>query len=288
MFSIIICSVKPELASRLEENIRATIGVECEILYCDNRGTGKGICQVYNEAAARAQFENLCFVHEDIAFHTSNWGLVIAQKLATPKCGVIGFAGSTVKTTHLTGWYVGRREKRQHFLQGDGRRVVRKEHNPDRLPFSPVVTLDGMLLFVRRAVWKELRFDENLLPAFHGYDLDLTIASFVAGYKNYVCNEIWVAHFSLGSFSSTWFSAIQQVHAKWAKQLPLSVEPLSERKWDRLNRRVEVETMRVMMKMGLFEVCGSREVKAYFRRHPLSFRSWRLWLSWWKYQSRKR
>ena len=47
--SIIVCSIRPDEAERLRRNIEATIGVPFEFIAYDNRGTGKGICQVYNQ-----------------------------------------------------------------------------------------------------------------------------------------------------------------------------------------------------------------------------------------------
>ena len=82
MFSIIVCSIRPNEAERLRKNIEETIGVPFEFLAYDNRGTGKGICQVYNECAEKAQYPYLCFVHEDIEFTTNKWGEKIAEKLA--------------------------------------------------------------------------------------------------------------------------------------------------------------------------------------------------------------
>lgn len=279
MFSLIICSVRPEMARSLEENIRATIGAECEVLCCDNRDTGKGICQVYNEAARRARYDYLGFLHEDVAFHTSDWGPLLARKLAEVDCGLIGFAGSTVKPRQLTGWYTGRKERRQHFLQRRGMRTLKKDQNPGGGSFSPVVTLDGMALFMRRSLWQEYPFDEELLKGFHGYDLDLSMTLFAAGYVNYVCNRLWMEHFSLGSFSQGWLEEMRRLHAKWEGVLPLSVEPLTSMQWRRLEDRVEAEMMRVMMKMGRFEACSFADVARYWCRHPLSLRAWRLWFT---------
>ena len=62
MISIITCSIKPHEAESLRKNIENTIGVPFEFIAYDNRGTGKGICQVYNECAENARYENLCFI----------------------------------------------------------------------------------------------------------------------------------------------------------------------------------------------------------------------------------
>ncbi|MFR9597332.1 MAG: glycosyltransferase, partial [Rikenellaceae bacterium] len=104
MVSIIVCSINPELAESFRENVLATIGVECEFIIFDNRGTGLGICEVYNRCAEQAKYDYLLFAHEDILFGTQNWGAIIIEKLSDPTTGAIGFAGCTVKSKRYSGW----------------------------------------------------------------------------------------------------------------------------------------------------------------------------------------
>ena len=54
MISIIVCSINPDAAEKLKQNIAATIGrVEYEVIVFDNRTSGYGICKVYNSCAER-------------------------------------------------------------------------------------------------------------------------------------------------------------------------------------------------------------------------------------------
>ena len=54
MISFIICSISPERAACLEENIKCTIGdVEYEMIAFDNRQTKYGITKVYNLCAEK-------------------------------------------------------------------------------------------------------------------------------------------------------------------------------------------------------------------------------------------
>ena len=122
MFSIIVCSIRPAEAEALRQNIAATIGdVPFEFIAYDNRGTGKGIAEVYNECASRAKYDLLCFAHEDIEFRSEGWGRDIASKLEEQGTGVIGFAGSTYKSAYPTGWLCTRRwGVRMNYVQGRG------------------------------------------------------------------------------------------------------------------------------------------------------------------------
>ena len=105
MLSIIICSVLPERLRKISQNIDETIGVEYEIVTIDNREKCWSIARAYNEGARQAKYPNLFFVHEDVMFHSRNWGVIIENKLREPDCGVIGFAGSKVKLKCYSGWF---------------------------------------------------------------------------------------------------------------------------------------------------------------------------------------
>ena len=106
MFSVICCSVRPEAAASLRRNIASTIGkgVEYEFIAFDNRREHLPIATVYNRCAGRARQPYLCFIHEDAAFLTKDWGRILAPQLALPETGVVGFAGSIVKPARLTAW----------------------------------------------------------------------------------------------------------------------------------------------------------------------------------------
>lgn len=233
MLSVIICSISPERLRQVESNIGATIGVEYEVIAIDNRETRWPIARVYNEGARRARYPYLFFVHEDIRFHSQGWGAFIERKLKEPGCGVIGFAGSKVMFDCYSGWmqhrrfacacYIQRREGGAEALNALG---VAEEAQP----FTEVVTLDGLGLFVRRELWRQYPFDEALLAGFHCYDVDFTLQiAFGGRYKNYVCHspEVLIEHFSQGSYNEEWCrSTISMYHRKWNKMLPLKVESL--------------------------------------------------------------
>ena len=183
-FTLICCSVDPAAAEALRRNVAATIGEPFEFDVWDNRGRNVGLCDVYDRCAERSGGEYLCFVHEDVRFLTEGWGARLAAKLCEPDCGVIGFAGSVLKLRRTTAWLHGVGDMRANYVQhhGGGRHLHAK--NPGGTDFSPVVTLDGMCLVVRRDVWAATPFDGRTFPGFHCYDLDFTTAVFAAGRRN--------------------------------------------------------------------------------------------------------
>lgn len=244
MISVIICSVDAQAAENLRQNIAETIGVPHEVLVFDNRATACGIGKVYNLCARDARYELLCFAHEDIRFDTPDWGPVLAGKLREEDCGVIGFAGSVARTSAPSGWRINRQYTRLHYIQHQRDGKHPKIYNPQGERFSQVITLDGLCLSVRKAVWEEVRFDERTFPGFHAYDMDFTTAVALK-YRNYVCNEVFAEHFSSGAYTPAWIESMQTYREKWQDRLPLYVDPPSEKQ----QRRDEIQTQYAFIKL---------------------------------------
>ena len=74
MVSCIICSRKQDISTDLKENIKNTVGCDYELLIIDNSKNQYNIFKAYNEGIRRAKGDILCFMHEDIFYHTQNWG----------------------------------------------------------------------------------------------------------------------------------------------------------------------------------------------------------------------
>lgn len=217
------------------KNVDETIGVEYEMVAVDNRQLGWPIARVYNEGARRASGRCLLFVHEDVVFHQQDWGRALIGRLASPDCGVIGFAGSKVKLDVYSGWW------QNHagwdccsYIQNGVRCVQGGRLQEGVLSFEPVVTLDGFALLVRREVWEEFPFDEDVLKGFHCYDLDFTLAV-GRKYTNYVCGGIAVEHLSSGNLDGRWYETTVQLHdTKWKPLLPVRTADV---RWTEEERR---------------------------------------------------
>lgn len=287
MLSIICCSISPEAAALLKENIEKTIGdIPFEFIAFDNRGTGYGICKVYNMCASQAQYDYLCFIHEDVCFDTPNWGEAILNKLKEEDCGVIGFAGSILKLRRLTAWNTCYIDMRANYIQHMRGRKHYHKLNPDRLDFTPVITLDGFCQFVCRKVWEEIKFDEETFTHFHCYDLDFTLAV-AYRYHNYVCNGILIEHFSEGTFAMEWIDSLKILHSKWDKKLPLYIkDQISSDQLKRYDRLGEATYIKLLMQKGVFSRCGLKDISNYVYKYPQYMKSWMLYLKYAKYRWR--
>lgn len=229
MISFVVCSIREDQLAGLRENLAATAGVEHELLAQDNREANWGLARVYNHLAGQARYPLLCFIHEDVRFPADPpVGRELAAFFAShPDAGVVGFAGSLVKTRSPSGWenlaaYT-RENVVQHGFPG-GARALRV--NPAHEAYSRVTVLDGFALFVRRETWSDHRFDEATCPGFHLYDLDFT-TQVAQAHPNYVCHRVLPEHFSMGIPRASWREACERYHLKWDGRLPMACVTLT-------------------------------------------------------------
>lgn len=240
MISIIICSIKPELSISLSKNIEETIGYSAyELLIHDNREECWGLSKVYNHYANEAKGDILCFIHEDIKILTNNWGKIIEEFYqAHPKAGVVGFAGSTMKTKTESSWVSRIKYIRENIIQEHNDGTSTKFYfNPNNESFSEVAVLDGLAHFCPKNVWKSNPYDELTFDGFHFYDLDFSI-NIAQNFTNYVCNIIDLIHFSEGSFDKKWNHYSQIFHSKWSHQLPFVLSGITTKEINDCEARV--------------------------------------------------
>lgn len=220
MISIIICSRLKSDNHELLENIKSTIGCEYELIVIDNSENKYSIFQAYNIGIETAEYPYLVFIHEDILFHTFGWGSVlIAQFLDHPKAGLIGVAGSKIKTKMPSAWW-----------ENDSKFLVKNilQHYPNMKPkqetfgFSDkneeeVVTIDGVFMAIRKNDDIQLRGD---LKGFHNYDQSLSLDVRELGYKVLVTNRILIEHFSTGKINDAWVRSTLQFQELYKDMLP--------------------------------------------------------------------
>lgn len=227
MISIIVSTYKPDSFKRFENNIKKTIGVDYEIIKIHNPGL-MSLCEAYNKGIGLAQYEYICFSHDDILINTANWGqevIDIFRKDST--FGLIGIAGSSYKSWVPTGWYFpdDTRFCKMDLYQGENEEGTVTHHQrnkPVNANYDEVVTLDGCWFCTTKEVASEFKFDEKLLTGYHCYDLDY---AFQVGrkFKVLVAYGLELIHLSHGDYTKEWVVETFKLFKKWKKTLPLSV-----------------------------------------------------------------
>ncbi|MCA6066823.1 glycosyltransferase family protein [Chryseobacterium sp. RG1] len=204
MLSIIISTYKSDLFQQLSQNIAETIGsIDYEIIPINNPGI-MGICEAYNLGAGKANFSNFLFLHEDVKFHTENWGLILTNHLSEKEAGVIGVAGSSYVPKTPSGWHLP--DNKYNYLNIIQRDAVGKtiHEQINHTKKSLIFAVDGVFLAVTKKVFEEFKFNTSL-KGFHGYDSDFSLR-ISKKYTNYFVPDILLEHFSIGNPDKIWFN----------------------------------------------------------------------------------
>ena len=249
MISIIICSRNKNTFVAASENVAATIGVAYEIIAIDNSAGQYGICQAYNVGARQSRYDIVCFMHEDIRFHTVGWGTVVKTILADESVGVLGIAGGVFQPKAPAGWIGGGQAIYMNIIHTTEEESEHEYINPTNSSLAQVAAVDGVWMCCRRSVWEAYKFDPLALPGFHFYDIDFC-ARVASKFTNYVTFEVVIEHFSRGSFDKKWISHAIDFYRKRQHLLPFGVVDLTESEQKAINLKAFQSTASLAIKLN--------------------------------------
>ncbi|UAJ14239.1 glycosyltransferase [Aquirufa lenticrescens] len=219
MLSIVICSKNKELCDQLVANINQTIGIPFEL---DIITGAESISQAYESGLKKSSGEFCLFLHEDVLFHTQDWGKTLLDHFnSDPFLGLISVAGSKTHTIVPSAWWdCLENDKLIRILQHKpGGQTEDQNQGFEAGKLVEVAVIDGVFMALRKKT--ESHFDQTL-TGFHGYDLDLSLAVQEKGYKVAVIQDVLLEHFSLGNLHLGWLTALLHVHRKYKHVLPLA------------------------------------------------------------------
>lgn len=223
MISIIICSRTPQLSQVLSQNIEKTIGCAHELIVIDNSENTYSIFEAYNLGIQKSNGDFWCFMHDDILFHTSNWGQKAIQIFeADLKIGLLGVAGAKVKTLMPSGWWDCSNDLKninilQHFPD-KGKELVYIGWQCDN-QIEEVAAIDGVFMFARKEDFMIFNEEDS---GFHNYDLYLSALYNINHFKVVVVNSVLIEHFSLGNLNAKWLESSYNFYKKYKKLFPIN------------------------------------------------------------------
>lgn len=228
MLSILICSRTPHVSEALKKNLQERTGIPYELIVVDESIHRGSIFRAYNYGIDHANYDLLCFMHDDILFHTPDWGKILAEHLSSPSIGFIGVAGGTLVPRVPAQWSFGKHFGR--ILQYDkkkGRSVLLDSTDFKDEHSQAVVAMDGVFLACRKDVAKKIRFDEQTFHGFHCYDIDICLQAHQLGFENRVVNNILLEHFSRGKLNRQWVENQLVLWRKWRAETPMYVTAIT-------------------------------------------------------------
>jgi len=253
MISIIVCSVNKAGRPAFAEHIRQTAGTPYELIVVENDIDKLSICAAYNKGAAASKYPFLCFVHEDVTFHTPGWGGAFVNALQQKSVGFLGLAGSTLKTHNPSPWWITHsnpladKYRKVHFIQSG---VPQFKSSAPMDSLQEVLCLDGFLLACRAETWRLTCFDEKTLTDFHFYDMDICLTAHRKGFKNFVFTQCNIEHHSTGSINKGWIRSAESFQKKWAAFFPISTEPVAPEELRELERLALMDYINALISNG--------------------------------------
>ncbi|RYZ18875.1 MAG: hypothetical protein EOO10_25145, partial [Chitinophagaceae bacterium] len=205
--------------------------------------------------------DHLCFSHEDVVYHTQDWGKNLIAHLADPEVGVIGICGCLLKPKSPSGailFYEG--VNRICMLQtGTDGKPFEKFWNPLKENRSEAKILDGVFLACRKEVWAANKFDQENFQNFHGYDIDFSL-QVGRTHKNFVVYNILLEHASEGRNNEAWIDSVLKITEKWEDSLPVSTYAIEEKEL----RSIEHNSMQYFLREAIKNKTSLRVLLPYY------------------------
>ena len=227
MISIIVCSRHSAIDDCLKHNIDITIGnIPYEIIWIDNSNNNYSIFTAYNKGVEKAQYAYLCFMHEDILFHTQGWGGVIINKLQNPQIALLGIMGTHYMDQYCE-YYDTSRITRGRILQsnyhnGNLTKTLYKNYEYKDLGCN-VVAIDGVWMATKKKLFNDniLQWDDKTYKGYHFYDMDLSMQAISNNLIIQIVDELLIEHKSMGNFNEDFYNASILFHQKWNTYFPI-------------------------------------------------------------------
>jgi hypothetical protein len=234
MLSIIICHRNIELLTATKKNIQETIGIPYELVVIDNSKNGYTIFSAYNEGVEKAKYNILCFMHEDILFHTHNWGEKVINHFEKLEVGMIGIIGGLAQSSIPSAWwfnnYFGKSAK--NLLMRSNRNGNAKLYQYYSNPYNEkdkaeAIVVDGVWFCIRKSLFNNISFDEKTFTGFHLYDADISM-QVLQHSKNYIIYDVLIEHKWSGKISKDYYWDLIKFSNKWSHKLPLQSKNVEE------------------------------------------------------------
>jgi hypothetical protein len=208
----------------------------------DSSGT---VSRTYNEIldSLPETVDALVLAHQDVEITNPGFTGEVRRCLEHPEVALVGALGA-LNVTSIAWWDPGPMvgDYRWKF-SADGGGVVSTDDWDSYVPATgvhEVDAIDGMVIVFSRWAIEHLRFDEDIDPSAHGYDVDISFQARAAG-KAVVVGRLDVTHhheISLMDDRSDWIAAHMRFAEKWEGRSP--GPPLDER-WPDRARRAEAQ-----------------------------------------------
>jgi len=239
--------------------------------------------QLLDRAAELGDLEALVLLHQDAEIVDPDFCGKLRRALADSDVGVVGCVGAI--GVRSIAWWEGSvtwASFTHRYRELGGGEFPSLSWNGDRLPpyaqTGEVDTVDGFVLGLSPWTVRNVRFDESLGQALHGYDFDFCLQVRSAGRK-IVTEDFKVVHhhsLELASDLEPWIQGHMRVAEKWDGRMPgVGAAPGD---WKHRARRAEAEAAAARAAAIATELQTRAREKEHERqiREVVESASWRL------------
>lgn len=208
--------------SKLEENIKKTIGSKHEIIRYQNNNQFS-LSQLYNKALKKYKSDDsiFVFIHNDIKFETSKWGLMLLTKFNNSDYQVIGVAG-TDKLDDTGIWWNNKQNLYGIVNHTDGYKTWESRFSGNIKGVKECIVIDGVFMAINPDEIKGKCFDENY-GKFHYYDIATCLKLYLDGFNIGVLTDIRLTHMSIGVTNKEWDENRLKFIEEYKDELPVNV-----------------------------------------------------------------
>jgi Glycosyltransferase like family len=277
-----------------EPGIRLAAEPDSEILVY---GAAGSIFRNYNlllDRAARLDgLEALVLLHQDAEIVDPDFCEKVREALQDPEVALVGCAGA-IGVRNIAWWQgsVTWASFTHRYEELGGGEMPALSWQRDQIPVhahtGEVEAIDGFVMAVSPWAVRELRFDESLGQALHGYDFDFCLQAREAGRKVVTADFRVVHHHSLKLIGNveSWIEAHIKIAEKWEGRIP--GVGVGGGDWKQRARRAEAEASAAQTQAGAVRILREATAKALIeerarvkalRREVRTYtesRSWRM------------
>jgi len=214
-------------------------------------------------ARSREDFEGVVIVHQDAEITDPDFLPKIRAALSDPEVALVGCAGAL--DVRSIAWWEGSvtwASFTHRFEEFGGGEIPALTWYPDKSPIyagtGEVDSIDGFVIGFSPWAVENLRFDESIGGALHGYDFDICMQARTAGKKVVTTDLRVVHHHSLILISGVdaWIDAHIKLAEKWHDHLPVTTLD-----WRRRARLAEAEVSAVRLAHGSGELIWEKRTE---------------------------
>lgn len=242
-----------------------------ELVVVDNSTNKYSIFEAYNIGVKRSKGTILCFMHDDIFYHTDNWGVKLLEHFTDEDTGAIGIAGTPYATKMPGSWWGGNLVNLQQLSTHKDELILQtKQVSTPVSNRNQVILLDGVWFCIRKSLFNEIKFDEVIYSDFHFYDVDICMQVATQKAQIYCVYDILIEHTSSGNVNKAWIDNAIKFQQKWEKILPLKSANISYNQKCQAEYRTINEFLLILLankieRKAAYKIVMDKIVRYYFK-----------------------